>query len=241
VKIELEAGEEILAEGEVLDLGLGGLPAYLVVTRERLLWAVAKDPGTVMTMRFERISEAASRSGTMKLTECDPEYATMLHDPDNPHGETDAVFGFAETETEKLVGTNDLKDALYRGVVRLSPGWEEWREGAERFHQRQGIPVGTWQDCPMCGAGIAVSLEHVIHCEGCNRFFSDPNWQPVVGEPSKDYRRELVAEEPWKPLLETQLPFVGRTLPWIPPPPWVEDGPIRIPDSSVIEFIEGQL
>jgi hypothetical protein len=102
VLAELNHGEEILAEGSARFMFTDGVQriwpdVHLVVTEERLLWALLKSPQSgVPSIRFKLVAGySQSDSGDrIVLTEHDPEYAAMLQDPGNPYGATDAFFEF---------------------------------------------------------------------------------------------------------------------------------------------------
>jgi hypothetical protein len=70
--------------------------AYLGVTENRLIWALPKSrEAGVAQIAFDRVVKYVDQEpGLVGVTSRDPEYAAMLNDPTNPHGETDAAFRF---------------------------------------------------------------------------------------------------------------------------------------------------
>ena len=88
----LDPGEHVLVEGPVKDLSMGGADAYLVVTTARLIWTFTKRPDLVLDMNFELVHDVVMNEGAIKVTSRDPGYASVLNDPGNPEGETDAAF-----------------------------------------------------------------------------------------------------------------------------------------------------
>jgi hypothetical protein len=230
VRGEIHPQETVRAEGPIRDLLLE-LPAFAVVTEDRILWATGAEPPRVMFINFSEVREMAQREPSLRLT------AESGRPPSSHDGGSEGRRDGAEI----LCPKSEVFEAIQTGVKRLSPSWQEWRDSIQRFASRRDTPVEGWPDCPLCQGPIDERTEHVIRCSTCFRFYSDAGFQPVVGAARADWDRPLAREAPWRPLFETQLHYAGKTLAWIPPPPYFPaDQPIQVVDSETNDAADGE-
>jgi hypothetical protein len=125
VESAIPAGETVRATGPAAFLfiapGTGmWVDACIAVTERRLVWALPKSrKAGAVSMLFDRIVKYEDREpGVVAITERDPEYAAMLGDPSNPHGEVDAVFRFDGYEPQTSAAIRSaIESAVRREAV----------------------------------------------------------------------------------------------------------------------------
>ncbi len=216
---DLEPDETVVASSPAQLQSPEGAPSQdvqVTITRSRVLAATSAG---VTNFPFAQVVELAEREPSVRLS----------------------GVGFNVVLTFPKDGYSEAEQAIYLGCVRLSPTWEMLREGARRFLELDRRPVATWMGCPVCEVPLAERQTHVVHCMRCGRFYSDPGYQPLVGEPRDGGKRNLIGQEEWGPLMETQRQFKGHTLSWATPPPSMGAGPIYLPDSWLWDVAHGTI
>jgi hypothetical protein len=210
-------GETILAEGPVIDPSMEMARAYLFVTAEAFVMGYIERPDLVMRVPFEKVFAMAERPDAVVLTTRG--WGTpLVPDPLNLDDEADFFIIYG--------GQNHLRVALEDGVRRLSPEWDTWRRGIERFRALRNRPVNTWERCPMCETRFDRRTEHASRCGSCGRYFSDGKFRPDVSEEAESYG-ELKGTVPWA-LLETELKTASDAMGWILKPREYADQPMPI-------------
>ena len=121
VDSEIPKGESVLAEGPGAFLFSDGqmamwVEAHIAVTENRMAWAIPKSPRAgSLSIDFDQVVKYLDQEpGVVALTARDPEYAAMLNDPTNPHGETDAVFKF---DALPSVTSTEIRGYIASGVA----------------------------------------------------------------------------------------------------------------------------
>lgn len=226
-----EAGESLRAAALALDLGLGGQPIMVVVTATQVLWALLSEPTTIMRMRLERITSVEQDGPRIHLTEHDPEYVRQLNDPANPFGETDFIFRLADSDEGMTLSAH-----LNLGLFQRSPVYETRRSHIQALRDRQGVPVGSWDDCPFCHHPFSSKKDGAVSCEGCERCFCDPGLEPVISEEPAIYGH-IVSVVPWQPLVEAQVGARGKTTAWIIRPRGINIGPLVLLDTETVDLM----
>lgn len=127
---EIPKGEKIHVEGLASFMFSDGVTAvwplvHIVVADKRVAWAMLDAPRAgAASMRFDRIWRYVDEGGLVTLTERDPEYASMLNDPNNPYGETDAIFSFHGSRVGDIlkgVLARTIRGAGHESAVGASP------------------------------------------------------------------------------------------------------------------------
>ena len=223
----VDEDDHVVAEGPVLDLGMGGASAYLVVTRERFLLAYVRISDVVVNMPFSHVRDV-SRGGTaIKLTSEDPGYAELLNDSRNPLGETDAILDLRNDDA--------LAEALAAGVRNGSRFWENWRMAPVRLAARKTLPMSSWQDCPRCGAELFERSMHSSRCLDCDQYFSEPRFQPQVEGSGPHYGR-LLGDEPFR-ALSSEMDMLDWPTAWILRPEEFQHGPLLVMNGELMERV----
>jgi hypothetical protein len=224
-----EAGEPLETAVEAQDLGLGRRPIRVGLTETAILWALRRDPSTVMRMRFDRISNVQQKEAVVGLTERDPDYAQSLNDPLQPLWRNGFHFQLAGDEAGRQF-SRDLNTLLFRH----SPFFERRRTQIQRFKQRQDVPVVTWQDCPFCGNALSSKIEGAASCADCERCFSDADLNQSSLKSPATYGR-VISAKPWAVVFEGQLIAKGKTNTWPYRLKGAAFGPPVVLDSEALE------
>ena len=202
-------GEPMVAEVVGTDWGPmtpHGADIHIVMSQSTLAWSLVREPSAVGVMHFDQTTALDHvERGRFRFTSRNPEYA----DPSNPYGETDADLEFPDTDA----GNGMLHKIAVR-THEVAPLFEPFRQRHERFGRLANLPVADWDSCPACGTTTADAqrVEHGLRCSSCRLCFTDPNTQPVVDE--HDERAVLIATEPWRPLMETQVQYRDHLMVW---------------------------
>lgn len=221
----------IRAGSNAEDIGLGGRDILVTLTDWAVYWALFVEPGTVMSMWYDRISDVQQDGGVIRLTARDPEYAASLNDPSNPFGETDFVFRLPDSEHG-----HQVSQLLNLALFKYSPVFSEKRGRLERFKLRQGTPVSSWSTCPYCESELSSKVEGAVVCSVCQRCFCDPDLEPILSEEPQDYGR-ATGVKPWPVLFEAQLVAKGKTNTWLYRPQG-GPGPMVVWDLEPFELMD---
>jgi hypothetical protein len=103
-----------------------------------------------------------------------------------------------------------------------------WEAGAERFEERQGTSVASWSDCPFCAKPLSTVVDHAASCQRCDRYYTDPTFQPVVNEAPGRFGELLGAER--LAILDSDLPYIERNWSYILKPRPTHPGPAVVHD-----------
>lgn len=219
------AGEEVLSHAVVTDLAMGNAEAYLVVTTERFVWSYRKRPDIVLQGTFERVHSLGQDGLAVKITQRDPAYAEMLSDDANPFGETDAIFNLGRNVR--------LLDALLLGARSRSIYVARRQEAPHVLASRRTTSVSAWRDSPCCRSSFSAQSEHSIRCADCGRYFSDPGYEPDVGEAGANHGA-LLGDKRYLALLETEIWLADWPTPRILRPAHYSVGPLLAMDWDLL-------
>jgi hypothetical protein len=120
IAAEIPADETVVAECRASFQFTDGMriawpDVHIAVTQKRLVWTMLDAPEAgAIVMRLDQVVSHDDDGTQVMLTERDPDYAAMLHDPSNPMGEVDAVFRFEGDDPAATA----VRQAIADGVAR---------------------------------------------------------------------------------------------------------------------------
>ena len=218
---------------------------YLMVTDEGLIWSAL--PKFEMAMRLSYADVVSVRGGSMESEDeaVNAKGLTITYRPRdfpdelrrlNPTGELDATFVFLDTPDEEQARMSILARTGYPGP----------RDEAENQHMLErfraaSIDITTWTTCPYCCNDLDRPTPSIMRCRsGPNQLhmFSAPDTEPVIDESEENFGA-VIGEQPWMPLLESELDLVGVPLIWMA---WRDRsfGPPKVLDYDTIRAVWGK-
>jgi len=232
----LEEEESIQIAGNTYFGVMSGefLPAYLAITDRRALWSSAPDFERVISnLRFTSVDTMSGapyehEAQGLRITYSPEDFPEALRQY-NPSGQLDATFIFQATEEDEWLRMG----LLARGGF---PGPRDEGEEAQavvRLRRQAVIKIPEWDLCPMCCHEMKQSTENAARCGSNRHLFSAPGVEPIIDESEARFG-EIVREEPWMPVIEADLQFVGHPLVWVLRPPG-SSGPPKILDYEAIQ------
>ena len=243
-KAELGPDESVRQELMVVAQAMLGdfVPTYLMVTDKGLIWSVL--PKFEMALRLFYADVLGVSGGSME-SPVNAKGITITSRPRdfpdelrrfNPAGEFDATFVFLDTPDEEQARMSILARTGHPGPRDEADN----RHMLERF-RAASTDVTTWTTCPYCCNDLDRPQPSIMRCRsGPNQLhiFSAPDTEPVIDESEENFGA-VIGEQPWMPLLKSELEFVGVPLIWMA---WRDrpSGPPMILDYETIRAVWGK-
>ena len=218
---------------------------YLMVTDKGLIWSPYPKFETALRLFY---ADVVSVSGGSMEREDEADNAkglTITYGPRdfpdelrrfNPTGELDATFVFLDSPDEEQARMSIMARMGYPGPRDDV----ENRLMLQRF-RAASTDITTWTTCPYCCNDLDRPQPSIMRCRsGPNQLhmFSAPDTQPVIDESDGNFGA-VIGEEPWMPILESELELVGLPLIWMA---WRDRpfGPPMILDYETIRAVWGK-
>jgi hypothetical protein len=243
----LEPDETVRQEGVAFyEIMNSVATALLALTDRRLVWSVSPKFETVLSMRYEEVVQAGGQplesddpanpvaARSVRITYRPANFPEALRRI-NRTGELDATFDFINRAED-----DKLRMAVLARIGFPGPHDEDDNDWAVKRLRDLSFDVTSWEACPLCCHDLEQKAPSTVRClSKRGHIFSAPDVEPIIDETDEHFG-EIVDEQPWMPVLEGELEFVGKPLIWVV---WKERpyGPPKVLDYEMIRaaWVEG--